>query len=193
MGWDDYDDDDYFHDQDFLDYMNKTGIYEEDDDLDDPEDDLYLEGLDPDELAEMDEDDRREAIENAGLDPDDYDDVFLGASSSYRSSSSRSSYTSSTSTSRSSYTSSASAGRSSYIGGSSTNNRTSSTNRTATVSRPSNNEIKPTAGDYVKSILAFAGIMLVIGIIGMIFAAIGGELLGAIVVVAIGIFLMKNW
>ena len=61
------------------------------------------------------------------------------------------------------------------------------------MSRPSNNEIKPTAGDYLKAILAFGGVMLVVAIIGMIFAAIGGELLGAIVVVAIGIFLMKNW
>ena len=34
---------------------------------------LEMEGLDIDELEFMDEYDRREAIENAGLDPDDYD------------------------------------------------------------------------------------------------------------------------
>ena len=33
-------------------------------------------GLDIDELADMDEDERREALEDAGLDPDDYDDEF---------------------------------------------------------------------------------------------------------------------
>ena len=33
-------------------------------------------GLDIDELADMDEDERREAIEYAGLDPDDYEDEF---------------------------------------------------------------------------------------------------------------------
>ena len=34
---------------------------------------LEMEGLDLDELSFMDEWERREAIENAGLDPDDYD------------------------------------------------------------------------------------------------------------------------
>lgn len=34
---------------------------------------LSLAGLDPEELAYMDEDERREVLENAGLDPDDYD------------------------------------------------------------------------------------------------------------------------
>ena len=31
---------------------------------------------DEDELADMDEDERREALEDAGLDPDDYEDEF---------------------------------------------------------------------------------------------------------------------
>lgn len=35
--------------------------------------DLELTGLDLDELEYMDPDERREALENAGLDPDDYD------------------------------------------------------------------------------------------------------------------------
>ena len=43
---------------------------EEEDDL---EFDLAVAGLDMDELEDMDEDERREALEDAGLDPDDYD------------------------------------------------------------------------------------------------------------------------
>ena len=39
-------------------------------------DELEMVGLDLDELADMDEDERREAIEDAGLDPDDYEDEF---------------------------------------------------------------------------------------------------------------------
>ena len=37
-------------------------------------DELEMVGLDIDELADMDEDERREALEDAGLDPDDYDE-----------------------------------------------------------------------------------------------------------------------
>ncbi len=33
-------------------------------------------GLDRFELEMMDEDERREALEDAGLDPDDYDDIL---------------------------------------------------------------------------------------------------------------------
>ena len=40
---------------------------------DDLEDELTAAGLDMIELECMDEDERREALENAGLDPDDYD------------------------------------------------------------------------------------------------------------------------
>ena len=38
------------------------------------EDELEMAGLDIDELADMDEDERREALEDAGLDPDEYDE-----------------------------------------------------------------------------------------------------------------------
>lgn len=38
------------------------------------EDDLELNGLDLDDLEFMDEDERREAVEEAGYDPDDFDD-----------------------------------------------------------------------------------------------------------------------
>ena len=37
------------------------------------EDDLSLAGIDSTELEYMDEDERRETLEDAGLDPDDYD------------------------------------------------------------------------------------------------------------------------
>lgn len=43
------------------------------DDTDDLEDNLLIAGLDRFELGAMDEDERRENLENAGLDPDDYD------------------------------------------------------------------------------------------------------------------------
>ncbi|MGN0243481.1 MAG: hypothetical protein ACI4CT_05410 [Lachnospiraceae bacterium] len=45
----------------------------DDDSSDDFDDDLDIAGLDRDELEFMDEDERREALEDAGLDPDDYD------------------------------------------------------------------------------------------------------------------------
>ena len=40
---------------------------------DELEDDLLLAGLDATELEYMDADERREVLEDAGLDPDDYD------------------------------------------------------------------------------------------------------------------------
>lgn len=45
----------------------------EDDDEEDLEFELMLNGLDFDELSDMNEDDRIEALEDAGLDPDDFD------------------------------------------------------------------------------------------------------------------------
>ena len=44
------------------------------DEDDDVIDELDMAGLDRDELEFMDEDERREALEDAGLDPDDFDD-----------------------------------------------------------------------------------------------------------------------
>lgn len=77
MGFFDDDDD---KDWDYIDYMNKTGSYEEHDVVDEDEeleDELLLSGLDRDELDMMDEDERREALEDAGLDPDDFGDDFF--------------------------------------------------------------------------------------------------------------------
>lgn len=52
-------------------FYTGTDTLEEEEDL---EDELEMAGLDRDELADMDEDERREALEDAGLDPDDYDE-----------------------------------------------------------------------------------------------------------------------
>ena len=49
-----------------------TGV----DTVEDVQDELTNVGLDYYDLAEMDEDERREALEDAGLDPDDYEDEF---------------------------------------------------------------------------------------------------------------------
>lgn len=46
---------------------------DEDDDI---LDEIEMAGLDRDELEFMDADERREALEDAGLDPDDFDDEF---------------------------------------------------------------------------------------------------------------------
>ena len=52
-------------------FYTGSDTLEEEDDL---EDELEMAGLDIDELADMDEDERREALEDAGLDPEDYDE-----------------------------------------------------------------------------------------------------------------------
>jgi hypothetical protein len=61
-------------------FINDTVFNDEDssssDYDDDLDDDLEAAGLDLDELEFMDEDERRSAIEDAGLDPDDFDSDF---------------------------------------------------------------------------------------------------------------------
>ena len=49
-----------------------AGNFDEDE-AEDFDDELELAGLDREELEFMDEDERREALEDAGLDPDDFD------------------------------------------------------------------------------------------------------------------------
>lgn len=53
--------------------MDDVVFGEDASDADELEEDLSLAGLDVAELECMDEDERREALEDAGLDPDDYD------------------------------------------------------------------------------------------------------------------------
>lgn len=43
---------------------------------DEEDDDLFSSNLDLDELEDMDEDEKREALEETGYDPDDFDDYF---------------------------------------------------------------------------------------------------------------------
>ena len=45
----------------------------EDSEKEEHEDELYAAGIDPEELEYMTGDERREILEDAGLDPDDYD------------------------------------------------------------------------------------------------------------------------
>ena len=68
-------DDEKDKDWDFIDYMNKTNLYEEKEvDVEQElEDELVMSGLDRDELEMMDEDERREALEDAGFDVDEFD------------------------------------------------------------------------------------------------------------------------
>lgn len=58
-----------------LDFMafEEMSKEEEGDEDDDEIAELDMAGFDYDELSMMDEDERREALEDAGLDPDDYD------------------------------------------------------------------------------------------------------------------------
>lgn len=53
--------------------FENAGYFEDDSKEDDFEADVMAEGLDVDELKFMDEDERTELLEEAGLDPDDYD------------------------------------------------------------------------------------------------------------------------
>ena len=80
-------DDDEKKDWDFIDFMNKTNLYEKDeiDEEQELEDELIMSGLDRDELEMMDEDERREALEDAGFDVDDFDfDDTLGGVTDYQ-------------------------------------------------------------------------------------------------------------
>ena len=56
-----------------LDYMAFEELTSNTTSEEDDDDDLELSGLDYDELSMMDEDERREVLEDAGLDPDDFD------------------------------------------------------------------------------------------------------------------------
>lgn len=62
-----------FFDEPLFDFNGDDTFYLGSDALEE-DDDLELYGLDRDELDMMDEDERREALEKVGLDPDDYDE-----------------------------------------------------------------------------------------------------------------------
>ena len=157
MGYDDFNinNDDPVFGWDYIDYMNKTGIYDESHDEEDPEGELMMFGLNPDELECMSDEARREALEDVGLDPNDYDFDISGVSGG-----NNRIYRSNASTRRSTYT-----------------------KNTTNISR------KTSSGKW--SLLEFTIVMTIISIIGYAIAAVGGELLGAIVVIIIGIIILS--
>ncbi len=63
--------------QDDYDRMEKRGLYEEEEEDDGSllDAELKLAGLNRDELELMDDDERAEALEEAGIDPDDWEDI----------------------------------------------------------------------------------------------------------------------
>ncbi len=66
-----------YEEQDFYDRMEKRGLYEEKEEEDDGDlldTELDLAGLNRDELAMMDDDERAAALEEAGIDPDDWEE-----------------------------------------------------------------------------------------------------------------------
>ena len=73
MGFDDFDFDDPMDDLDYFEYMNRTGMYDDNEELEEEfEDDLLMAGLDPTDLELMSESERREALE--GFDPTEYEE-----------------------------------------------------------------------------------------------------------------------
>lgn len=91
MGFDDFDFNDPMDDLDYFEYMNRIGMYDDDNDEpeNDLEDDLLMSGLDPNDLEFMSESERRRTLEDAGLDPDDYDELDFSSYSSRASATSR--------------------------------------------------------------------------------------------------------
>ncbi len=56
-----------------LDDLTENDAHDEEEDM---KEQLLLSGLDCDDLTDMEEDERRKSIEDAGLDPDDFDALF---------------------------------------------------------------------------------------------------------------------
>ena len=159
MSWDD----DFSREMEELDeyeYVNKLGIYAEDEPDEDPNDELQLSGLDPDELEDMDEDRRNRVIEDAGLDPDDYN--FYGTSS----------------------------GRTTHsVGTAMPYSRSSQTYQRSSTNRPTQ-PVRSSASNGKWSLGTFIGVMTAVTIIGFLVAALGGQLIGAIVVIVIGLIIL---
>ena len=59
---------------DFDDFVSKRGIYEEEEDEEDDEFELET-GYSREDLELMDDDEREEVLKDAGIDPDDWDDI----------------------------------------------------------------------------------------------------------------------
>ena len=179
-----FDDDDYF-DLDYYDRMNHLGMYEEPEPEVDSEDELYLYGLDPNELSDMSEDKRREAIEDAGLDPDDYDDdIFSSYSGSGRSAGTHhSSSTNQFFVTRN--TSSIGCGTASSYNRSTSSSYSRSTSSSYNRRRPEEYRTPNSNGKW--SLLEFVIFVTILCIVGYAIKAILGELVATVVVIIIGI------
>ena len=182
MSWDDL-----YEDLDDFDYAYKLGIYEEDDETEeDPEYELLMNGLDPDDLEDMSEDRRREVIEDAGLDPDDYDDLFIYGSGGY--------------SGGRTYNSGGYSGGCTHKSGVATKSRTQSaatrsqspSTYTQSASTGSTSTGSASSSDGKWGLLEFIGVITIITIIGYAVAAIGGEFLGTIIVIIIGIAILLH-
>ncbi len=196
MGFDDFDFNDPMDDLDYFEYMNRIGMYDDDDiePENDLEDDLLMSGLDPIDLEFMSASARRRTLEDAGLDPDDYDDLDFSSYSSRASGCSR--YSGTAGATRTSATNSTSrffvtrdgAVRPSAGGGSSTNRPTVTPYNAA--KRPTVNRSTRSNGKW--SLLEFIIFVTIFGIIAFALEAIVGEIIATAVIIIIGIAVLKS-
>ncbi len=196
MGFDDFDFNDPMDDLDYFEYMNRIGMYDDEDiePENDLEDDLLMSGIDPNDLEFMSASERRRTLEDAGLDPDDYDDLDFSGYSSRASGGSR--YSGTSGAERTSATNSTSrffvtrdgAGRPSAGGSSSTNRPTVTPYNAA--NRPAANRSARSNGKW--SLLEFIIFVTIFGIIGFALEAIVGEIIATAVIIIIGIAVLKS-
>ena len=211
MGFDDFDFDDPMDDLDYFEYMNRTGMYDDNEELEEEfEDDLLMAGLDPTDLELMSESERREALEEAGLDPDDYDEedflTIFGSRHSagnyrppapYQHSNTRN-MTSGSSGATSYSGTSSHTGATSYNGGTSyggaaSNNSISSGNRTAaSYNRNTTSSYRTPKTNNTWGPLKFILLVATIYLIGYAIKLALGELVAVVFIIIVGVVLMKS-
>ncbi len=211
MGFDDFDFNDPMDDLDYFEYMNRTGMYDDNEELEEEfEDDLLMAGLDPTDLELMSESERREALEEAGLDPDDYDEedflTIFGSRHSagnyrppapYQHSNTRNMTSGSSGATSYSGTSSYS-GATSYNGGTSyggaaSNNSISSGNRTAaSYNRNTTSSYRTPKTNNTWGPLKFILLVATIYLIGYAIKLALGELVAVVFIIIVGVVLMKS-
>ena len=211
MGFDDFDFDDPMDDLDYFEYMNRTGMYDDNEELEEEfEDDLLMAGLDPTDLELMSESERREALEEAGLDPDDYDEedflTIFGSRHSagnyrppapYQHSNTRN-MTSGSSGATSYSGTSSHTGATSYNGGTSyggaaSNNSISSGNRTAaSYNRNTTSSYRTPKTNNTWGPLKFILLVATIYLIGYAIKLALGELVAVVFIIIVGVILMKS-
>ena len=199
MGFDDFDFDDPMDDLDYFEYMNRTGMYDDNEELEEEfEDDLLMAGLDPTDLELMSESERREALEEAGLDPDDYDEedflTIFGSRHSagnYRPPAPYQHSNTRNMTSGSSGATSYSGGTS--YGGAASNNSISSGNRTAaSYNRNTTSSYRTPKTNNTWGPLKFILLVATIYLIGYAIKLALGELVAVVFIIIVGVVLMKS-